>query len=422
MPIEILMPALSPTMEEGNLSKWLVKEGDAIAPGDVIAEIETDKATMEVEAVDEGTMGKILVAEGTEAVPINTLIAVMLEDGEDASALDNMAAAAPPAPKAEAAPAAPSTPAAAPPPALVPAPAMQADKPPKASGRVKASPLAKRLAAQAGIDLATVSGSGPGGRIVKADLDKAPAQAVTSAPAPKAAPVPGADYDEVPLNNIRKTVAERLTVAKRDVPHFYLMIDCEIDKLLAARKTLNAQSPDGEGAYKISVNDFVMRATALALMDVPDANASWGGDKIIRHHHADIAMAVAIPDGLITPIIWQTETKGLKVIAAEAKDLAARARNRKLMPHEYQGGSFSISNLGMFGIPRFTAVINPPHAGILAIGSGEPRPIVKDGAIAIATMMSVTMSCDHRVIDGALGATFLAAFKRYIEDPMMMLL
>ncbi len=418
MPIEILMPALSPTMEEGTLSKWLVKEGDSVAPGDVIAEIETDKATMEVESVDEGTIGKIYVAAGTEGVAVNTLIAVLLEDGESASDIKSGGAAAPkPAQNAEA-----PKEVAAPTPASKPVPQ-------DTGGRVKASPLAKRLAAQKGIDLAGLKGSGPGGRIVKADIEGAtsgpsPAHSTAAAPAsaPVQVPVSGDAFDEVPLNNIRKTIAQRLTVAKRDVPHFYLMIDCEIDKLLAARKALNAQSPEGDGAYKLSVNDFVIRATALALMDVPDANASWGGDKIIRHHHADISMAVAIPDGLITPIIWKAEDKGLKAIASEAKDLAARARDRKLMPQEYQGGSFSISNLGMFGINRFTAVINPPHAGILAIGAGEQRPIVKDGAVAIATMMTVTMSCDHRVIDGALGATFLAAFKRYIEDPMTMLL
>jgi len=428
MPIEILMPALSPTMEEGTLAKWHVKEGDTVAPGDVIAEIETDKATMEVEAVDDGTMGKILIGEGTEGVKVNELIAVLLEEGEDASAAAATQAAKPePAPKA-------AEPAAAPAPAARPAPQTALAPAPKANGRIKASPLAKRLAAQKGIDLSGLRGSGPGGRIVKADVEGAkPGAAPATARAPLEAPAqtpaqmglaPGT-YDEVPLNNIRKTIAARLTTAKRDVPHYYLTIDCEIDKLLKARKDLNDTAPKGEGgkpAYKISVNDFVIKACALALRLSPGVNASWAGDKVLQHHHADIAMAVAIPDGLITPIIREADEKGLAEISKEAAVLAQKAKDRKLMPEDYQGGSFSVSNLGMFGIKNFTAVINPPHAAILAVGAGEPRPVVKNGALAVATVMTCTLSCDHRVVDGAMGAGFLSHFKRFIEDPVTMLL
>lgn len=425
MPIEILMPALSPTMEEGTLAKWMVKEGDTVSPGDVIAEIETDKATMEVEAVDEGTVGKILVGEGTEHVKVNELIAVLLEDGEDASAVESVKSPSA-APKAEAKPAPKSE--AASPPAPKPVSNGSAVPAPSSGGRVKASPLAKRMASQAGLDLAKIIGSGPGGRIVKADVEKAGSGGGAAAPAAMRAPSPSemgldrGDYTEIPLNNIRKTIAERLTVAKRDVPHYYLTIDCEIDKLLKARKDLNAASPEGEGAFKISVNDFVIKACALALRQVPGVNASWAGDKIIQHKHADIAMAVAIPEGLITPIIWQADEKGLAAISHDASTLAAKAKDRKLMPEEYQGGSFSVSNLGMFGIKNFTAVINPPHAAILAVGAGEQRPVVRNGALAIATVMTVTLSCDHRVVDGALGSDFLAHFKRFIEDPVTMLL
>ncbi len=430
MPIEILMPALSPTMEEGTLAKWHVKEGDAVAPGDVIAEIETDKATMEVEAVDEGTVGKILIGEGTEGVKVNELIAVLLEEGEDKSAADSAGknGGTKPAP-AKTEPAKAEAKAAATPAAPKAAPAPQANG---SGGRIKASPLAKRIAAQKGIDLSALRGSGPGGRIVKADVDgakpgaapamaaRAPAEMPTQTPEQMGLK-PGT-YDEVPLNTIRKTIAQRLTVAKRDVPHYYLTIDCEIDKLLKARKDLNDAAPKGDKAYKISVNDFVIKACALALRLSPGVNSSWAGDKIVQHHHADIAMAVAIPEGLITPIIWEADEKGLAEISRGASQLAQKAKDRKLMPEEYQGGSFSVSNLGMFGIKDFTAVINPPHAAILAVGAGEQRPIVKNGALAVATVMTCTLSCDHRVVDGAMGAAFLAHFKRFIEDPVTMLL
>jgi len=430
MPIEILMPALSPTMEEGTLAKWHVKEGDTVAPGDVIAEIETDNATMEVEAVDEGTVGKILIVEGTEGVKVNELIAVLLEEGEDKSAADSAGknGAAKPAP-AEPEPVQTETKAAATPSMPKTAPAPQVNG---SNGRIKASPLAKRIAKQKGIDLSAVRGSGPGGRIVKADVEgaKPGAAPASAARAPAELPAqtpeqmglkPGT-YDEVPLNTIRKTIAQRLTVAKRDVPHYYLTIDCEIDRLLKARKDLNEAAPKGDKAYKISVNDFVIKACALALRLSPGVNSSWAGDKIIQHHHADIAMAVAIPEGLITPIIWEADEKGLAEISREASQLAQKAKDRKLMPEEYQGGSFSVSNLGMFGIKDFTAVINPPHAAILAVGAGQQRPIVKNGALAVATVMTCTLSCDHRVVDGAMGAEFLAHFKRFIEDPVTMLL
>ena len=437
MPIPILMPALSPTMEEGTLTKWFVKEGDAVSAGDVIAEIETDKATMEVEAVDEGVLGKILVGEGAEGIKVNAPIAVILEEGEDANAIDTGALAAP----AAATPAEPSgTPAPSSGPAN-PAPAATPTPPAPVNGgeRVFASPLARRLAAEKGLDLAAVRGSGPRGRIVKADVLGAPAGAAAPAPqqaaagpAPSAAaemPTPSgletlnaARVEEVKLTGMRKTIAARLTAAKRDIPHYYLTVDCEIDRLLAMRKELNAKSPDGEGAFKISVNDFIVRAAGLALQKVPEVNSSWAGDKILRHRHSDIGVAVAIDGGLITPIIFAAETKGLAQIAGEAKDLAARAREKKLKPQDYEGGSFSISNLGMFGIREFTAVINPPHAAILAVGAGEARPVAKDGALQVATVMSMTLSCDHRVIDGAVGATFLGHLKTYLEDPVTMLL
>lgn len=431
MPIPILMPALSPTMEEGTLAKWMVKEGDTVKSGDIIAEIETDKATMEVEAVDEGVVGKLLVAEGTEEVKVNVAIAVLLADGEDASALDQFDAAAGPAPSASAPPAeAPAAPAAAPQPSAAPQPTpAPAGTAANTGARVIATPLAKRMAAQAGLDLASVAGSGPNGRIVKQDVETAiagggakiiPIRPAASQTAPVVAP--GAAYEDIPATGMRKTIARRLTEAKRDVPHYYLTVDCEIDSLLASRKKLNDMSPQGDGAYKISVNDFVIRACAMALKQVPEANSSWMGDSVRQHAHADIGMAVAIDGGLITPIIWQAETKGLKQIAEEAKDLAQRARNRKLKPQEYEGGSFSISNLGMFGIKHFTAVINPPHAAILAVGSGEQRPVVKNGELTVATIMTCTMSCDHRVLDGAEGARFLQVFKSCIEDPVTMLL
>ena len=436
MPVNILMPALSPTMTEGNLAKWHVKEGDEISSGDVIAEIETDKATMEVEAVDEGTMGKIVVAEGTEGVPVNQVIAILLEEGEDASALAGASEAPAPAP----APAPAEAPASAQP-AAAAAPAPAPSAPVSGGNRVFASPLARRLAAQAGLDLAAIAGSGPHGRIVKSDVDAAvasggaraapaavaPAPAAAAAPAAPAPSGPGAKemadllgmtYSQEPLSGMRKVIAQRLTEAKQTVPHFYLTLDCEVDELLKVRKELNNRL-DG---VKISVNDFVIRAAALALKQVPTANASFDPGGMLFYDHADISVAVATPTGLITPIIKQAEGKGLAAISAEMKDLAARARDGKLKPEEYQGGTFSVSNLGMFGIKDFAAIINPPQGCILAVGAGEQRAVVKDGALAIATVMSCTLSVDHRVVDGAVGAEFLAAFKKMIEYPMAMLL
>ena len=427
MPIQVLMPALSPTMTEGKLAKWLKSEGDAVAAGDVLCEIETDKATMEVEAIDEGTFGKILVAEGSEGVAVNTAIAVILEDGEDTAALEGMIAApAPPAPQAPQTSEAPPEPAAAPvtPAAAPPVPSMPA---PTAGERVFASPLARRMAEKAGLDLASVIGSGPHNRIVKRDVETALAGGV-AAPAPPppgaAAPVAasGAAYTEIPNTTMRKVIAERLSASKREIPHFYLTIDCEIDALLALRKELNAKSPEGNGAYKLSVNDFIVRAVALALRQVPAANASWTEAAVLRYSAIDISIAVATAGGLITPIIRNADTKGLAAISGEMKDLTERARDAKLMPEEYQGGGFTISNLGMFGIKEFSAVINPPQSCILAIGKGEQRPVVKDGALAIATMMTCTLSVDHRSVDGAVGAEFLAAFKPLIEEPLTMLL
>jgi pyruvate dehydrogenase E2 component (dihydrolipoamide acetyltransferase) len=433
MPIQVLMPALSPTMTEGKLARWLKKEGDAIKSGQVLAEIETDKATMEVEAVDEGKLGKILIAEGTDGVKVNTPIAVILEEGEDASAL--------------AAPAAPTRPAAgASAPLLAAAEAPRQAAPPALvhdGARIMASPLAKRMAQQAGVDLATLKGSGPGGRVVKADIDAALARgpaarpaapAATPAPvapvamqAPKPAPAAsvagGAPYQLVPHTTMRKVIARRLTEAKQTIPHFYLTIDCEIDALLKLRADLNAKAPEkGEGAYKLSVNDFVIRAAALGLKKVPAANASWSDDGVLMYQQADISVAVAIPGGLITPIIWHADSKGLAAISNEMKTLGAKARDGKLQPEEYQGGTFSVSNLGMYGIKQFEAVINPPQGCILAVGAGEQRPVVKNGALAIATVMSCTLSVDHRVVDGAIGAEFLAALKKLIEDPITMLL
>lgn len=419
-------------MEEGTLAKWLVKEGQAVSSGDVIAEIETDKATMEVEAIDEGTVGKLLVAEGTEGVKVNTVIAILLEEGEDASAA---AAATPaPAPEQPKATPAPAPQAAAPQAAPVVAAPAAAPAPvsPAVSGgdRVAASPLARRMAAQSGLDLAALSGSGPNGRIVKADIESAlsgvaPVQTGATAPAlpPRAsAPAqPGsASYTEIPNNNMRKVIARRLVESKQLVPHFYLTIECDIDNLLAMRKDLNERAKDG--AYKLSVNDFVIRAAALALKKVPAANASWTDAATLRYDAADISVAVAVKNGLITPIVSNADGKGLAEISVEMKELAGRAHEGKLMPEEYQGGTFSISNLGMFGIKEFAAVINPPQGAILAIGAGEQRPVVKDGALSIATMMSCTLSCDHRVVDGAIGAELLNAFKGLIEDPVTMLL
>ncbi len=445
MPIEILMPALSPTMTEGNLAKWLKKEGDEVHSGDVLAEIETDKATMEVEAVDDGKIGRILVQEGAQGIKVNQPIAVLLGEDEDASALDSMAKA-------------PATPAPAPqmeaPPTSPPTPSVPADR---GDGRVFASPLARRMAQQAGLDLAALKGSGPQGRIVKTDIEAAltrgraaPAQA-PKAPPPGAPPslskervaalAGNAPYTERPLTPMRRVIARRLTESKQTVPHFYLTVDCEIDALLKIRAELNAKlsaaatsrlplpNPPphaGEGgvgaAGGISLNDFVIRAAALGLRQVPAANASWSDEAILLWDTVDIAVAVALDDGLITPIVKRADQKGLATIAAEMKDLAARARAGKLKLDEFQGGTFSISNLGMYGVRDFAAVINPPHGGILAVGAGEKRPVVKDGALAVATVMSCTLSCDHRAVDGAVGAQFLAAFKRFVEDPLTMLL
>ncbi|TIT23938.1 MAG: pyruvate dehydrogenase complex dihydrolipoamide acetyltransferase [Mesorhizobium sp.] len=455
MPINITMPALSPTMEEGNLSKWLVKEGDKVSPGDVIAEIETDKATMEVEAVDEGTVAKLVVPAGTEGVKVNALIAVLAAEGEDAASAaksgDGAAPAKAEAPKADASKAETPKPEA---PKQEPA-VPKAEAAPVANGhangeRIFASPLARRIASEAGIDVAALTGSGPHGRVVKADVDAAISSGgAQTAPAAKAAPAgapasaataPKAMSDEqvlklfaegsyelVPHDNMRKTIARRLVEAKTTIPHFYLTLDCELDALLALRTQINAAAPvkkteKGETpAYKLSVNDMVIKALALALMAVPDANASWTENAMVKHKHADVGVAVSIPGGLITPIIRRADEKTLSVISNEMKDLAGRARSRKLKPEEYQGGTTAVSNLGMFGVKDFSAVINPPHATILAVGAGEQRAVVKNGEIKIATIMSVTLSTDHRAVDGALGAELLVAFKRMIENPMGML-
>ncbi len=443
MPIDITMPALSPTMEEGNLAKWLVKEGDSVAPGDVIAEIETDKATMEVEAVDEGTVAKILVPEGTEGVKVNAPIAILAGEGEDVAAAAAAGGGAPAA-APTAAPTEPAAPALAPaqpaPAAAAPAPAAPQPIAAPVGNRIFSSPLARRLATNAGLDLAALTGSGPHGRIIRRDVDAAIAAGVgQTAPAPAAAAPEAASaspsddqtlklfeegsYELIPHDNMRKTIARRLVESKQSVPHFYLTVDCELDALLALRKQLNEAAPvrDDKPAYKLSVNDFVIKAMALALRDVPDANVSWTEANMVRHSHADVGVAVSIPGGLITPIVRRAEEKPLSVISNEMKDLAGRARERKLQPTEYQGGTTAVSNLGMFGVKDFSAVINPPHATILAVGAGEQRVVVKDGEPAVATMMSVTLSTDHRAVDGALGAQLLAAFKGYVENPMGML-
>ncbi len=414
---DILMPALSPTMEEGTLAKWLVKAGDTIKAGDVIAEIETDKATMEVEAVDEGVVDSILVSAGTEGVKVNAVIAKLKDEGGAAAPAE--------APK--------SAPSAAPVPTAAPAPAAVALPLAAEGSRLFASPLAKRLAAAKGVDLKGVAGSGPHGRIIKADIDKAqPGEAATAASSGAAAPsterkarsleqqgiAPGS-YDLVPLNGMRKVIAKRLTESFRDIPHFPLTMDLEIDGLLAARGRINALL-EKEGV-KVSVNDIVIKASAMALKRVPGANASFTPEGIAMHHHADIAMAVAIDGGLITPIIRAAETKGLAQIAKETKDLSGRARAMKLAPQEFQGGTFSVSNLGMFGIKTFSSIINEPQGAILSVGAGEQRAVVKNGQLAVATVMSVTLTCDHRVVDGAIGAEFLMAFKAFIEDPSTML-
>lgn len=434
MPTEILMPALSPTMEEGTLAKWLVKEGDTVSSGDLLAEIETDKATMEFEAVDEGTVGKILIPEGTEGVKVNTAIAVLLEDGESADDIAATPATAPAAAPAAAA----GNEAAAPTASEAPAPAPAA--PAKADGsRIFASPLARRIAAQKGLDLAQIAGSGPHGRIVKADVESAtaaPAAAAASAPAAAAAPAasapagPSADavarmyegreYEEVKLDGMRKTIAARLSEAKQTIPHFYLRRDIKLDALLKFRGQLNKQL-EGRGV-KLSVNDFIIKAVANALQQVPQCNAVWAEDRVLQLKPSDVAVAVAIEGGLFTPVLQDADTKSLSALSTEMKDLAGRARERKLAPHEYQGGTFAISNLGMFGIDNFDAIVNPPHAGILAVGSGVKKPVVgDDGELTVATVMSVTMSVDHRVIDGALGAELLQAIVDNLENPMVML-
>jgi len=472
MPINVLMPALSPTMEKGNLAKWLKKEGDAIKSGDVLAEIETDKATMEVEAIDEGVLAKIVVPEGTADVPVNDLIAIIAGEGEDVSAA---AAGGGAAPKAEAKPAAeaPKSDAGqnttpgdghmsyarvneAPDGAKPAAGGGQAAAPASSGGRVFASPLARRIAKQEGVDLAAVQGSGPHGRIIARDVQEAKASGATkaapapaqqpaeapkaAAPAPKAAAAGGAPaglsldqvrgfyqkdaYEEVPLDGMRKTIAKRLTEAMQVAPHFYLTVDCELDALMKLRETLNGSAGkdrDGKPLFKLSVNDFVIKAMGLALTHVPAANAVWAEDRILRFKHAEVGVAVAIDGGLFTPVIRRADEKTLSAISNEMKDFAARARAKKLKPEEYQGGVTSVSNLGMFGIKHFTAVINPPQSSILAVGAGEKRVVVKDGQPTVAQVMTCTLSCDHRVLDGALGAELVSAFKGLIENPMGML-
>ena len=434
MPTNILMPALSPTMEKGKLAKWLKKEGDKVKSGDILAEIETDKATMEVEAVDEGILGKILVADGTDDVAVNTPIAVILGEGEKAS--DIKAAAAPPPALRATSPVKGEDKGTAPPSSSSPleGEGELASRSAGGGSRLFASPLAKRIAKQKGLDLATLNGSGPHGRIVLKDVENAKPGA---APKPAAAPVamdaagegvlklfePGS-YELVPHDSMRKVIARRLTESKHTIPHFYVTIDITLDNLLNLRERLNLQAPkdkDGKPRWKVSVNDFVIKALAMALIKVPDANVSWTETAMVKHKHADVGVAVSIPGGLITPIIRHAEAKGLAQISIEMKDYAARARARKLLPQEYQGGSTAVSNLGMMGVKNFAAVINPPHATILAVGMGERRPVVRGQDIVIEQQMSVTLSTDHRCVDGALGAELLAAFKAYIEEPGLML-
>ena len=423
MPHNILMPALSPTMTEGKLSKWVKNEGDKVKAGQVLAEIETDKATMEVEAVDEGTLAKILVPAGTDGVKVNTLIAILLEDGEDAAALKNVSNDVKPpaaAPKAQAAP-----------PAAKAAPAAQPVAHQNTGKRIYASPLAKRLAKEKGIDLSTLKGSGPHGRIVKSDLaggkggQAAPVAAAPKAAAHAAGPdakaladAYGIPYKLIPNNGIRKVVARRLLESKQTVPHFYLSVDCELDALLAVRKQLN----DAGQNYKISVNDFVIKATGVALAQYPAANVSWTDEAVVQYERADVSVAVATPNGLITPIIKDAANKSLKDISNEMKELAGKAKEGKLKPAEFQGGTISVSNLGMFGISNFAAIVNPPQGAILAIGAGEQRAVVKDGQVKVATVMTVTMSTDHRCIDGAIGAEYLQVFKKLLENPMSLIL
>jgi pyruvate dehydrogenase E2 component (dihydrolipoamide acetyltransferase) len=437
MPINILMPALSPTMEKGNLARWLKKEGDSIKSGDVLAEIETDKATMEVEAVDEGVLAKIVVPAGTQDVKVNELIGVIAGEGEDAKSVASSGASASPSASPAKAPA-PAAAATAPV-AAAPAPAAPFAK--SANGRTPSSPLARRLAKEAGIDIASIAGTGPHGRVVERDVKAALAGGTARAAAPagaKSAPAlaPGMSdetikkmyepgtYEEVAHDSMRKVIARRLVEAKQTIPHFYLSVDCKLDALLAAREAINAAAPknkDKQPAYKISVNDFVIKAFAMALQRVPEANVTYTENTMLKHRHSDVAVAVSIPGGLITPVVRKAETKGLAAISSEMKDLATRARARKLAPEEYQGGSAAVSNLGMFGIKNFSAVINPPHATILAVGAGEERVIVEKGQMKVAQVMSVTLSTDHRAVDGALGAELIAAFKDLIENPVGML-
>ena len=461
MPINILMPALSPTMEKGNLAKWLKKEGDKVQSGDVIAEIETDKATMEVEAVDEGTLAKIVVPEGTQDVAVNDVIAVLAGDGEDVKAA-GAASAAPKAAPPAAAPKPAAQPSASSPEApaarasqdqargAAPSPRTEEDVKAPASkgeashtnghGRIFSSPLARRLAKDAGIELGRITGSGPHGRVIARDVEqaksgkglKAPAGAPSGAPsiAPSMsdqqirALFEEGSYEVIPHDGMRRTIAQRLTASVQTVPHFYLTMDCDIGKLLAAREEINAAAPkdkEKKPAYKLSVNDFVIKAMAIALQRIPNCNVSWTEGGMLKHKHSDIGVAVAMPGGLITPIIRKAETKSLSAISSEMKDFAARARARKLKPEEYQGGTTAVSNLGMYGIKDFTAVINPPHATILAVGTSEERAVVRDGNVVAAHIMSVTLSCDHRAVDGALGAELIGAFKMLIENPVMMM-
>ena len=431
MPINVLMPALSPTMTEGNIVNWMKKEGDKISAGDLLCEIETDKATMELEAIDDGVLGKIVALDGTENVPVNAIIGIILEEGEDAAVLDGLeipsiaaapAAFSPPPQTQSVAPVVPVAQAATA--QAVPVdqapPVVQATPIVRSEGRIFASPLARRMAAQSGLDLAAIAGSGPKGRVVKVDIEAALSAVPVSAPPPVAPLAAIGPYQDIQTSKMRKVIAQRLQEAKQTVPHFYLTIDCEIDDLLKVRKELNGRSE----TYKLSVNDFVIRASALALRRVPECNASWIDGGLRQYSGVDISVAVAIDDGLVTPILRNADHKGLGDLSEEMKELAARARAKPmgLMPEEYQGGTFSISNLGMFGIKEFAAIINPPQSMILAVGAGEQHPVVKDGALAIATMMSCTLSVDHRVVDGAAGARFLDAFKGLIEDPLTMLL
>lgn len=431
MATNILMPALSPTMTEGTLARWLKKEGDTVKAGDVIAEIETDKATMEVEAVDEGVIGKLLVADGTEGVKVNQPIAILVEPGE------KVGAAPAPTPPPVAAPApAPASAAAVAPAVTAPAPAPAA----AADGeRVVASPLARRMAQQAGLDLAKLAGSGPGGRIVRADVEAAakgapaaaPAQVAAPAAAPTApspaprgpAPVITAPHRLISHSSMRRVIARRLSEAKSTIPHFYVSMDIEADALWKLGEDLNARSPkEGEGRYVITLNDLVIKAAARTLRRIPTVNAAWTDDAAVLFDDVDISVAVAIPDGLITPIIRKADQKGLQTISAEMRDLAARAKAGKLKPEEFQGGGFSISNMGMFGVSHFSAIINPPQAAILAVGAAAPKPVVRNGELAVARVMTCTLSCDHRIVDGALGATWLREFKRLCEDPLGLLL